>query len=155
VDLEIRPHNRQALEQHELSPGITLLEGDSTSSGVLEGVRGLISSSERVLVVLDSNHTKAHVGSELRAYAPMVTEGSYIVATDGVMEDLFDVPRGRAEWRHDNPAAAAREFVEYNSDFVLETPPFAFNETLSSVQLTHWPCAFIKRVGSANGLQRL
>lgn len=66
-------------------------------------VTGQVQPDETVLVILDSNHTYAHVASELEAYADLVTPGSYIVATDGIMYDLADVPRGQAEWATDNP----------------------------------------------------
>jgi cephalosporin hydroxylase len=145
VDIDIRAHNRKALEQHALAPLITLVEGSSTSAETLERVRGLVAPGERVMVVLDSNHSKAHVSRELALYAPLVTAGCYLVATDGFMEELHDVPRGQPGWRHDNPAAAAREFARDNPEFVLERPPFLFDETLSRVEVTHWPDAYLRR----------
>jgi cephalosporin hydroxylase len=146
VDVEIRPKNRQAIEQHPLFGAITLVEGSSTAPEIVRAVREQIRPEERVLVVLDSNHSKAHVARELELYAPLVSQGSYIIATDGIMEDLHDVPRGRAEWRTDNPSAAAREFVATNPDYRLEEPPFAFDETLGHLQITHWPDAYIRRI---------
>ncbi|MGH7271607.1 MAG: cephalosporin hydroxylase family protein [Polyangiaceae bacterium] len=146
VDIEIRPHNRKAVESHRLAPFITMIEGSSTSPPVVEQVRALIRDGERVLVILDSNHTKDHVAAELLAYAPMVSVDSYIVATDGIMEDLSDVPRGKPAWKEDNPAAAAREFATSHPTFVQEPPPFVFDETLSRVQVTHWPSAYLRRV---------
>jgi cephalosporin hydroxylase len=148
VDVDIRPHNRLGIERHELSSLITLLQGNSAAPEVVDLVRGHIGRDERVLVILDSNHTTAHVGAELCAYAPMVTTGSYMVATDGIMAQLSDVPRGRPEWGTDNPTAAVREFLAHNSDFLLEEPTFVFNETLSSVQITHWPCAYLRRMNT-------
>lgn len=145
VDVEIRPHNRQAIEAHGLASMITLIEGSSTSPDVVAQVRENIRQDERVLVILDSNHTKAHVSAELSAYAPMVSAGSYMVATDGIMQDLSDVPRGKPEWRADNPAAAAREFVAEDPRFVLDACPFVFDETLARVQVTHWPDAYLRR----------
>ena len=146
IDVEIRPHNRQAIESHALASMITLIEGSSTSPDVVARARGQIVAGERVLVILDSNHTKAHVAAELLAYSPMVSAGSYIVATDGIMQDLSDVPRGKPEWRNDNPAAAAREFAARDSRFVLESVPFLFDETLARIQVTHWPDAYLKRI---------
>jgi cephalosporin hydroxylase len=147
VDVEIRPHNRQAIEAHRLASYITLIEGGSTLPHVVDRVRSQIREGERVLVILDSNHSKAHVAAELQAYAPMVTPGSYIVATDGIMQELGAVPRGRPEWAHDNPAAAAREFAAGDPRFVLENVPFIFDETLGRVQTTHWPDAYLRRLG--------
>src|SRR5437764_496374 len=83
----------------------------STAPHVVDHVRSLIRAGEKVLVVLDSCHAKAHVAAELEAYHRLVTVGSYVVATDGIMRDLTDVPRGESDWRRDNPAAAAAEFA--------------------------------------------
>lgn len=92
VDIEIRPHNRKALESHFLFPLITLIEGDSISPQVVLEVKEQIKLGEKVLVLLDSCHTKSHVLSELNAYGPLVTPGSYIVAMDGIMEQLQAPP---------------------------------------------------------------
>ena len=92
VDIEIRPHNRVAIEAHPLNPFIALIEGSSTAPEIVESVNGQIGADERVLVILDSNHTKAHVLAELAAYGPLVSPDSYIVVADGIMADLSDVP---------------------------------------------------------------
>ena len=107
VDIEIRPHNRARIERHPLAPLITLIEGSSTAPEIVSKVRSLIAPGESVLVMLDSDHSFQHVTAELEAYAPLVTQDSWIVATDGIMQDLEDVPRGRAGWGQDNPARAA------------------------------------------------
>src|SRR5262249_23259010 len=129
VDIEIRRQNREAIEQHELHDLITLIEGSSTSPEVIQKVHALVNPGESVLVLLDSNHSKQHVAAELEAYHNLVTKGSYIVATDGVMKDLYDAPNGRVEWQTDHPAAAAAEFLENHSEFVLEQPAWPFNES--------------------------
>ncbi|MCE9648248.1 MAG: cephalosporin hydroxylase family protein [Parvibaculum sp.] len=149
IDIEIRPQNRQRIESHPLSSFITLIEGSSTAPEIVERVRGAIKPGEKVLVVLDSDHSYAHVAAELAAYAPMVSEGSWIVATDGVMQDLTDVPRGRATWGEDNPAKAARDFAAAHPDFVVEPPAWPFNESTLSDNITHWPDAWLRRVGTA------
>jgi cephalosporin hydroxylase len=95
VDIEIRPHNRTRLEAHPLIPSITLIEGSSIAPAIVAEVKSRISADETVLVVLDSNHSYAHVTAELDAYAPLVTPGSYIVATDGIMRGRQSGPRGR------------------------------------------------------------
>src|SRR5580704_15164991 len=82
VDVEIRPHNRAALEAHPLFHRIALVEGSSTSPAVVTRVKSLIKPEDRVLVLLDSNHTKNHVAAELEVYSPLVSVGSYIVAMD-------------------------------------------------------------------------
>lgn len=145
VDIEIRPHNRQAIEAHEMYPRITLIEGSSTAPEVVSQVRSLIQPGETVLVLLDSNHTKAHVAAELAAYHDLVTPGSYIVATDGSMRDLSDVPRGNPDWVWDHPAAAAAEFAERHPEFVLEQPSWPFNESVLDQNITHWPDAWLRR----------
>ena len=106
----------------------------------------MVRGSERVFVILDSNHGRDHVAAELEAYAPFVTPGSYIVATDGIMHDLHDVPRGMPEWREDNAVEAAKAFVAKHPEFTIEPPPFHFNETGGALQITHWPSAYLKRV---------
>ena len=146
VDIEIRPHNRRAIETHELASMITLIEGDSASPAIVKEVRRHIAPGDRVLVILDSNHTKAHVAAELEAYGPLVTPGSYLVATDGSMEFLADVPRGKPEWTWDNPKAAATEFSAHHPEFRLEEPVWQFNEGQIRQRVTHWPGAFLRRL---------
>ena len=145
IDIEIRPHNRKAIEQHELFPLITLIEGSSIAPDVVKRVHSLVNANEKVLVILDSNHGREHVLNELNAYYSLVTPESYIVATDGSMRDLADVPRGRAEWASNNPAAAAAEFVTRHPEFVIEQPPWPFNESNLTQSVTHWPSAWLKK----------
>jgi cephalosporin hydroxylase len=145
VDIEIRPHNRRAIESHELFHRITLIEGSSTDESVIERVRRLVQPTETVLVLLDSNHTYKHVSAELEAYCDLVTPGSYIVATDGIMRSLHDVPRGSPSWERDNPACAAADFLDRHTEFVLEHPALPFNESALSDPLTHWPNAWLRR----------
>jgi cephalosporin hydroxylase len=145
IDIEIRPHNRKAIEQHEMFPLITLIAGDSTETSTVNQVKSMINAEEAVLVILDSCHIKQHVSSELEAYHELVTPGSYIVATDGSMNDLHDVPRGKPEWIWDNPAAAAAEFAHRHPEFILEQPPWPFNESDLTQNITHWPGAWLRR----------
>lgn len=145
VDIEIRSHNRKAIEAHELSPLITLVEGDAVSSGTVDQVRSLIKPGDKVMVILDSCHTKAHVAAELETYHGFVARGSYIVATDGCMKDLHDVPLGKPEWREDHPTAAAAEFAARHPEFVLEQPAWPFNESKLTKNVTHWPGAYLRR----------
>jgi cephalosporin hydroxylase len=146
VDIEIRPHNRREIEAHRLANRISLIEGSSIAPATLAAVREHVRAGDTVMVILDSNHTKAHVLAELAAYAPLVTPDSYIVATDGSMQVLFDVPRGKPEWKTDNPAAAAREFAAQHPEFVLEQPPWHFNESELGANITHWPDAWLRRL---------
>lgn len=146
VDIEIRPHNRRAIEAHPLAGWITLIEGSSTAPEIVAQVQSQVRPGERVLVILDSNHTYAHVRDELEAYAGLVSAGSYIVATDGIMYDLADVPRGKPEWASDNPMFAARDFAARHPEFVVEQPGWPFNESALEHNITHWPGAWLKRV---------
>lgn len=146
VDIEIRPHNRAAIEAHPLAGYITLVEGSSTAPETLDKVRALIRPGERVLVLLDSCHTKAHVREELELYAPLVGPGSYLVATDGIMGAVAGRPGSKPGWEWDNPSEAAREFAETNAAFALEEPGFLFNEGKIDHHVTHWPTAYLRRV---------
>lgn len=146
VDIEIREHNRQAIEAHELSSYIQLIEGDSIAETTVSQVKKLIPKNNTIFVILDSNHTKTHVKAELELYAPLVTKDSYIVATDGSMEFLYDVPRGVPHWNVDNPATAAKEFAAEHPEFLLEQPMWPFNESQLNKNITHWPSAWLKRI---------
>ena len=146
VDIEIRPHNRKAIESHEMYPLISLIEGSSVAPGTVQKVQELIKPGERVMVLLDSNHTKEHVAAELEAYAPLVAHDSYLVAMDGIMEFVPGAPRSRPDWIWNNPRQAAIEFARKDSRFVLEEPAFAFNEGMVRERVTYWPDAFLRRV---------
>ncbi len=146
VDVEIRPHNRAAIEAHPLAALITLVEGDSVAPATIERVRAALRPGERVMLMLDSRHSKAHVLAELAAYAPLVSRGSYAVVMDGIMGDLVGAPRAAADWGDDNPRAAALEWVRQNPAFAVEEPVFAFNEGLVRRRVTYWPDAFLRRV---------
>jgi len=145
IDIQIRPQNRQAIEAHTLFPLITLIEGNSVDPGMVDRVKALVRSGETVLVVLDSSHTKDHVLAELRAYSPLVSPGSYIIAADGIMRDLNDVPRGKSGWTWDNPAAAVAEFAERHPEFVLEDVAWPFNESKLTENVTYWPKGWLRR----------
>ncbi len=99
-----------------------------------------------MLVVLDSNHTRAHVEAELDHYAPMVSPGSYIVACDGIMAQLAGAPRSAPDWACNNPIAAVEAFLRRNPNFVLDEPNFPFNEGVVRQRVTYWPKAFVRRV---------
>jgi cephalosporin hydroxylase len=146
VDVEIRPHNRQAIEEHPLAGLITLIEGDSVAPVTVERVAAEVGPGDTVMVLLDARHTKAHVLAELRSYGPLVSPGSYIVAADGIMEKLAGAPHSEPDWDRNNPLAAVDEFLAENDRFVAEEPAFAFNEGLVTERVTHWPRAFLRRV---------
>jgi cephalosporin hydroxylase len=147
VDIEIRPHNRKAIEEHEFSGRIELVEGDSTDPGVVGRVRNLITPGETVLVFLDSNHSKDHVLRELEAYSAFVSPGSYIVSTDGIMKDVLGSKRAAGDWDWNNPYEAARTFLAAHPEFVEEEPPWPFDESNGlRKNVTQWPGAWLRRV---------
>jgi cephalosporin hydroxylase len=145
IDIEIRPHNRKAIQEHELFEYITLVEGSSIDEKVVNRVKGMVKPGDRGLVVLDSNHSKQHVLAELNAYSCLVAVDSYIVACDGIMESLAGAPRSSKDWVWNNPKAAAEEFVKNRDDFTIVEPEFRFNEGLITERVTYWPGAFLRR----------
>jgi cephalosporin hydroxylase len=146
IDIEIRPQNRKAIESHALASYISLVEGNSVAPEVVKRARKFVRPDDKVLIILDSSHAKAHVASELEAYAPLVSPGSYIVATDGIMGLVHDTPRGKPEWVSDNPTQAATEFAARHPDFVLEELEWRFNESELDRTITAWPGAWLKRI---------
>lgn len=147
IDVEIRSHNRKALEAHPLSGMITLIERSSVDRGTAEQVRGLIRPGEQVMVMLDSNHSKAHVLQELELYAPLVTPGSYIVAMDGIKEWVAGRVRTTPDWNWDHPAAAVAEFAQKHPEFTIGPPAFVFNESMLRQQdVTYCPGGYLRRV---------
>jgi cephalosporin hydroxylase len=146
IDIEIRPHNRKAIEEHFLFPFITLIEGSSVDNNIIDKVKSHVKPGDKVLILLDSNHTYDHVLAELRAYAELISVGSYIVATDGIMEFVAGAPRSNPDWPTNNPKKAAEKFVSENPNFKIEEPQFPFNEGVINERVTYWPSAFIKRL---------
>ena len=146
IDIDIRAHNREALEAHELFPYITLIEGGSTDPAIVDRVAAQVQPGETVLILLDSNHGKDHVLAELEAYAPLVSVGSYIVACDGIMGRLVGAPRSNPDWEWNNPTVAAEEFTDKHHDYEIEEPAFPFNEGMIDRRVTYWPRGFIKRI---------
>jgi cephalosporin hydroxylase len=145
VDIDIRPHNRAAIESHPLASRITLIEGDSAAPVTQEAVRRQIGAEDRVLVVLDSGHTCGHVAAELQAFAPLVQPGGYIFVCDGIMQDLAGAPRAQADWSWNNPRAAVAEFLAAHPEFVAEEPEFPFNEGLVRRRVTYSPGGILRR----------
>lgn len=118
VDVDIRPHNRRALEAHPLFGRIRLVEGSSVAAETVERVRALVGQRSPVLVVLDSNHTHDHVLAELRLYSGLVGHGSYIVVFDTVIEELPAEAFPDRPWGPgNNPSTAVREFLAENDRF--------------------------------------
>ncbi len=146
IDVRIQPHNRRAIESHEMFALITLVEGSSTAPEIVNRVKNMVKFGEKVMVILDSCHAKQHVLAELEAYHDLVSPGSYLVATDGIMKELSEVPGGKAEWAWDNPAAATEDFLRMHANFKLEQPIWPFNESELTENITYWPSAWLRRI---------
>ena len=146
IDIDIREHNKKALEEHELFPLITLVEGSSTDKNVFEKVKSYISNNEKVIVLLDSCHSASHVYDEIKLYSELIPKDSYIVVQDGIMEELWDIPRGENDWKYDNPVTAVNKFLNENENFAYEEPKWMFNESDLENSISHWNKAWIKRI---------
>ena len=149
IDVEIRAHNRSAIESHPMAGSIELIEGSSTAEETIAAVRARVNPGETVLVLLDSNHSYEHVARELTLYAPLVSPGSYIVACDGIMAQVAGAPRTNPDWTWNNPISAVEEFLERDGRFRLEEPGFAFNEGVVRERVTYWPKSFLRRIDGA------
>jgi cephalosporin hydroxylase len=148
VDVEIRPPNHQALMEHPLAPLITLMEGNSIEPVLVERIQSSLRPQDRVMVFLDSCHTKEHVAAELDLYADLVSPGSYIVVADGVMEAVARSPRAGRDWSWNNPRAAVFEFLERRRDFAVDPPRWVFNESdgLTRSLATYWGDGWLRRL---------
>jgi cephalosporin hydroxylase len=121
IDIDIRAHNRRAIEGHPLARRVALLPGSSVDEAVVARVRELAADKQRVLVVLDSNHTHEHVLRELHLYSPLVRRGSYLVVFDTVIEDLPEGSFPDRPWgRGNNPLTAVRAFLSANDRFEID-----------------------------------
>lgn len=141
VDIDIRAHNRAAIEAHPMASRIQMIEGSSVDASVAEQVKALAAGHERVLVSLDSNHTHAHVLDELRLYAPLVTPGSYCVVFDTIIEDLPADMFPDRPWDHgDNPKTAVHEYLKDHPEFEIDA---AIHDKL---QVTVAPDGFLRRI---------
>ncbi len=117
IDIDIRPHNRDAILSHPLSRRIRMIQGSSVSKETIDQVHA-IAEGKKVAVFLDSNHTHRHVADELAAYAPLVAPGSYCVVFDTQVEFLPPSCSEGRPWSPGNsPMTAVREFLADNPDF--------------------------------------
>jgi cephalosporin hydroxylase len=141
VDIEIRSHNRAAIEAHPMFKRITMIEGSSISSEIVGQVQKLAAAKKRVMVCLDSMHTHDHVLAELEAYTPLVNVGSYCVVFDTIIEDMPDDSFPDRPWgKGDNPKTAVWEFLK--SHLELEIDKSIQNKLLITVA----PDGYLKRV---------
>ncbi|MEE9516303.1 MAG: cephalosporin hydroxylase family protein [Candidatus Adiutricales bacterium] len=121
IDIDIRPHQRKAIESHPMHRRIQMIEGSSTDPVVLESVRKHCADMGRILVALDSNHSFDHVYQEMEAYSPFVTKGSYLIVFDTIIEHLPDDLYPDRPWgKGDNPETAVIDFLNNNNRFVID-----------------------------------
>lgn len=140
VDIDIRSHNRAAIEGHPLAHMIEMIQGSSTAPDVVEQVRAYASNYERIMVCLDSNHTHEHVLWELRAYAGLTTPGCYCVVFDTFVEDMpADLFPDRPWAPGDNPKTAVNQYMRETSEFEVDTV------ITDKLQITVAPSGFLRR----------
>ena len=121
LDIDIRQHNREAIEAHPMSSRIQMIQGSSIAPEVIEQVKAVAKNYQRVLVCLDSNHTHDHVLAELEAYAPLTTVDSYCVVFDTIVEDMPKAMFPDRPWGPgDNPKTAVREYLKTHPEFEID-----------------------------------
>jgi cephalosporin hydroxylase len=121
IDIDIRSHNRSAIEAHPLAGLISMVEGSSVDCHVIDEVHQLATGHETVMVFMDSNHTHEHVLGELNAYAHLVTKGSYCVVFDTFVEDMPPKYFPDRPWdKGDSPKTAVREYLKSHSEFEID-----------------------------------
>jgi cephalosporin hydroxylase len=121
VDIDIRKANRFAIERHPLASRIHMIEGSSIDAAIIESVKEFAKGYEKILVLLDSNHTHEHVSKELEAYAPLVTPGSYCVVFDTIIENMPEGTYPDRPWgRGNNPKTAVEEFLRLHPEFEVD-----------------------------------
>lgn len=142
IDIDIRKHNRDAIEQHPMASRIELIEGSSVADDTVAKVRKAAEGYKRVIVCLDSMHTHDHVLAELKAYAPMTTVGSYCVVFDTFVEDM---PPGYFKDRPwdvgNNPKTAVWEYLKGAKNFEID------RDMEAKLQITGAPDGYLKRIG--------
>jgi cephalosporin hydroxylase len=122
IDIDIRSHNKVAIEAHPMFSRISLIEGSSTDETVVRQVRDIASKHENVLVCLDSNHTHEHVLAELDLYAPLVSVGNYCVVFDTLIEDMPEDAYPDRPWGiGNNPKTAVQAFLKSHDEFEIDT----------------------------------
>jgi len=152
VDIDIRPHNKQAIMAHPLAKKIALIEGSSIDKAIVEQVKEIALQHSRVMVCLDSNHTHDHVLAELEAYAPMVTPGNYCMVGDTIIEDAPTYMTSERSWAKGNsPKSAVWEYlkrVEAEGRRSLQAHPMKWEIDRfieAKIVLTGSPDGYLKR----------
>lgn len=140
IDIDIRAHNRAAIEAHPMASRIQMIQGSSIDPDIIAQVHIIAADYQRVLVCLDSNHTHAHVLAELEAYAPLTSVGSYCVVFDTIIEDMPENMFPDRPWgKGDNPKTAVHEYLKTHPEFSIE------KSIQHKLLITVAPDGFLKR----------
>ena len=140
VDVDIRAHNREKIDNHILRDFIILVEGSSVEETTIETVKSFLSVDDKVMVILDSNHAFDHVSREITMYNKVVSTGSYLVVMDAALGFVGDIPRGNPEWFKDNPIEAIDNFLAENENFISD-------EIFDSYGVTSSPKGALRKIG--------
>jgi cephalosporin hydroxylase len=141
LDIDIRQHNREAIEAHPMSSRIHMIQGSSIATEVIEQVKSIAKNYQRVLVCLDSSHTHDHVLAELEAYAPLTSVDSYCVVFDTIIEDMPKSMFSDRPWgQGNNPKTAVREYLKIHSEFVID------KQIQNKLLITVAPDGYLKRI---------
>jgi cephalosporin hydroxylase len=141
VDIDIREHNLEALNEHPMRNRMELIEGSSIDPDIINRVHEFAKDYKCILVFLDSNHTHDHVLSELHAYSQLVSKGSYCVVFDSVIEDLPNDSSGNRNWgAGNNPKTAIWEFLKNNTDYKID------KDIEDKLLITVAPDGYLKKV---------
>jgi cephalosporin hydroxylase len=145
IDIDIRPHNRSAIESHPLAAYISMIQGSSIESGVVSRVEEFAKRYQRRMVVLDSNHTESHVFAELEAYTPLVSPDSYCIVFDTAIEHMPEGFYSDRPWKKgDNPLTAVRRYLSKNPDFSVD------GELDGKILIGNAPGGFLRRSGTGH-----
>ena len=141
IDIDIRPHNLEAIKAHPMSNRIDMIQGSSIDPVIVEAVKEYAKKYKNIMLCLDSNHTHDHVLSELQAYAELTTVGSYCVVFDTIVEDMPKILSGNRPWGPgNNPKTAVWEYLKSHDDFVVD------KEIDSKLLISVAPNGFLKRI---------
>lgn len=145
IDIDIRPHNREAIEAHPMFKRIKMIEGSSIAPEIVDRVKAEVRPGDKVMLILDSNHVRDHVAAELEAYASLVTPGSFILSQDGVMKLVAGMPRSGEDWNENNPISAVEAFLDRRPEFELVKPRRLFDEAEQTPDCSHHPVGWLRR----------
>ena len=141
IDIEIRRHNRDAIEAHPLFNRIKLLEGDSVAENIVKNVRDYAKNFKSIMVCLDSNHTHNHVLQEIKLYSPLVSIGNYCIVFDTGIEDTSgDIYKDKPYGKGNNPKTAVYEFLKTHDEFVID------KDIQNKLLTTSAPDGYLKRL---------